>query len=111
MITFVLTDMDTPPKCLNCKTPMLHREGKFGGFWFCPSLHHKFTMSDKAAAALSSMPIVAVGKQFIRPQTDLHEMVRIRCRSMGGISELEEFYVDIPPDDENEDHWMNIRPY
>lgn len=42
----------------------------------------------------------------------LEHNIELQTLQLGGrISELERWLVDSIPEDENEDHWMNLRPY
>ena len=99
------------PLCEICSSEMVQRKGTYGPFWFCPSTEHKFTLSvkgvlrQKVLTELSNLDT----NRFPYPYADLVDFVKT---TFGPVDPLIEFYVDNPYDaQDDEDHWMNVRPY
>lgn len=102
--------MKCPSK--DCTVPMVHRYGKFGGFWVC-SQHG--TISDKGMEILQSMD--SSHGTLCHSSIERNEPVLLEVKKQTlefGIqpTEIEEWIVDDEAAaDYEEDHWMNVRPY
>ena len=98
-----------------CTETMVHRQGKFGGFWYC-KVHG--TISDKGMAMLQP-PVVTQALSTPLPYRCSPEhdplMLQIERQTLAmgiQISEVEKFIVDDEDAaDYEEDHWLNTRPY
>ena len=90
---------------------MVRREGRYGPFWLCPSSEHKFTLSvkgvirQKILTELSNLD----PNRFPYPHSDPMYLVKA---TFGPVDPLIEIYADNQYDaQDDEDHWMNTRPY
>lgn len=96
----------------SCSNIMEHRNGKFGGFWYCPQ---HGTISDKGIAIIEKLPsLVEVASYSFSTENDplMHQIHRQTMDFGVRPSELEEWIVDDEgAADYEEDHWMNLRPY
>jgi len=102
--------------CPTCHAEMEHRNGKFGGFWYCKQ---HGTISDKGVAILRSIQRTSeISTQYSGSNTsDLLDMVKRKGYELGhstdDLGQLVDWINDPDPNDveEDDDHWMNIRPY
>ena len=94
----------------NCTETLQHRNGKFGGFWYC---RHHGTISDRGMAILTAGCIISGKTSGIQSSIDVTDsnsdllfQIKRETAAMGfGVSDLEEWVVDGNPNDV--DHWSN----
>lgn len=106
--------MKCPSK--DCTEEMVHRTGKFGGFWYC---RKHGTISDKGMAIIEKIreSSSASGKIYSYSDNPNNDplMLQIERQTLEfGVmpTELEKWIVDHPgAADWEEDHWLNSRPY
>jgi hypothetical protein len=101
-----------------CNTHMEHRTGKYGGFWYC---RQHGTISDARAVVVQKILDTArrsggtthKASPIDTTSSDLMFQIEKQTMSFGyQPSELEKWIVDSPHGiDDDEDHWMNVRPY
>ena len=83
---------------------MEHRIGKYGGFFYCKT---HGTISDKGAAILQRIHSIKED-----PLMDAIKRTSVSLgKPMDELEEIIDFFVDNPPENEDEDHWMNVREY
>ena len=104
-------------QCPTCHAEMEHRNGKFGGFWYCKQ---HGTISDIGAAILRStqrISEVSVQRGGSYTSDPLLDAVKRKGYQLGHptdeLGQLVDWINDPDPNDveEEDDHWMNIRPY
>lgn len=100
--------------CPSCNGGMQRRTGKFGVFYYCAK---HGTMSEKGAKILEQIRAARDTESTYIPQTpSLDHAVRMQCLAMGPAlspddQNLLDWIVDGDPEDDEEDHWKNMRPW
>lgn len=97
-------------KCIKCKSRLIEREGKFGKFWCCPNS----TIGDNHGTFKTRQMLYnKLYHDSIPPERDLDFLVRKEMMTFGiEMTELDRFIEGgIEAAEDDEDHWMNTRPY
>ena len=109
-------------KCLVCHTEMLQRNGKFGPFSFCQSGHGTASMQGSKLRVTG-----AIFTKMAEAEQARHELARMEATEMPdinravlrGMASLGVFMNDMDhfieggreAAQDEDDHWMNCRPY
>ncbi|MNK14355.1 Topoisomerase DNA binding C4 zinc finger [compost metagenome] len=92
-------------KCQKCKTEMVLRSGKFGQFYACS----KSNPTDNHGTISLSVSGQTRYNSIYHNDLDT-EIQRQMMPYIGRMTDLDLFVEGIPEDDDDE-HWMNTRPY
>lgn len=94
--------------CPTCHTEMILRNGKYGEFFYCAA---HGTISKRAAEIIAQHQTTYAGGLNEDPLMDAVKRTSVTLgQPLDELEQLIEFVVDNPPLDD-EDHWMNTRPY
>lgn len=101
--------------CPTCGIAMIRRTGKFGPFFYCAS---HGTISERAAELITQLQRLRDMdvNSYYAPPTDLDFEIRKQCINLGqpmssDDQNLLDWIVDGDPEDDEEDHWKNMRPW
>lgn len=100
-------------KCPTCGVEMIERTGRYGDFFYCKDHGTISARGAKLIAAIEQMNAQTSESTRAASSPDLLHMVKVKSYELGqhtdDLGQLCEWIVD--QNTEEDDHWMNVRPY